>query len=78
MRYELRNYHFDINDNDSFYTSGKILSKIFEYISKRENDVEPENIEENLFVQDTDIIFLQEVGNKCPLCNKNLKITKTV
>lgn len=73
---ELRKFHFDANEDNCFDVSARILSKILEFRSEKKNDVKPEDIEEISFVQDTDIIFLQEVGNKCPLCNKKLIVTK--
>lgn len=76
VRNQFRKFHFDATDDDCFYIAGKVLSKIFEFRSKKKNDVKPEDIEENAFVQDTDIIFLQEAGNKCPLCSKQLIINK--
>lgn len=76
VRDGLRNFHFDATEDNCFDISGKLLSKIFEFRSKRKNDVRPLDIEEQSFVQNTDIVFLQEVGNKCPLCNRKLIITK--
>jgi hypothetical protein len=51
--------------------SGKILSKIFEYRSKKKNDIKPEDVKK-IFVQGIGIIFLQEVGTKCTQCNKKI------
>lgn len=76
VRDGLREFHFDATDDNCFDVSGKIFSKIFEFRSKGKNNVEPIDIDEQSFVQDTDIFFLQEVGNRCPLCNRKLVITK--
>lgn len=76
VRDELRKFHFDATDDNCFDLSGKLLSKIFEFRSKRKNDVKPGDIEERSIVQNTDIVFLQEVGDRCPLCNRKLIVTK--
>ena len=76
VRDGLRKFHFDATDDNCFDVSGKLLSKIFEFRARRKNDVKPRDIEEYPFVQDSDIVFLQEVGNKCPLCSRKLITTK--
>lgn len=77
VRDRLREFHFDATEDNCFDVSGKLFSKIFEFRSKRKNDVKPLDIEEQSFVQDTDIVFLQEVGNKCSLCNRKLIINRS-
>lgn len=69
---QLRNFHFSADEDDCFKISSHIFEKIIEFRTKKKNDVNPEDIELTSFVQDTDIFFLREVGNRCPLCHKLL------
>lgn len=59
VRDGLREFHFDATDDNCFDVSGKIFSKIFEFRSKGKNNVEPIDIDEQSFVQDTDIFFFR-------------------
>lgn len=68
----LRKYHFSVTEDECFELSAKLFSKIIEFRSKNKNDVKPEDVESTDFIQDTDVFFLNEVANKCPLCHKPL------
>lgn len=73
---QLNSFHFDTNEENCFEVCSRIFEELLNKRINGGNEVGPEDIGDAILLGDTDIIFLQEVGNKCPLCSKKLIVTK--
>lgn len=73
---KLNSFHFAADEENCFEVCSRIFEELLNKRINGDNEVSPEDIGDAVLLGDTDIIFLQEVGNKCPLCGKKLVITK--